>query len=481
MAGRRSLHAVVLFAVILHGIAISQTLLPAQDGLKFIRIAREFHTHPWADVIRGSDAHPLYPALIAAVEPIVAWFTSPGPAAWRTAAQIVAVLASVALILPIYGITMMLFDRRIACMAAGLAVLLPRAAELGHDTLSDSLGLMCTFLSLWLASLSLRRHDWRLAAVSGLVAGLGYLARPEVILVPGAFALTWLVQLLRTPRPRALARVPALLASVVCALAVVGSYAMVKGEISEKISVRVAAKLGPKNQAVRRSPRQLPRGLDDPRWDFSPKEEGERIPIHGVASAIGRIVGKWWEELCWLFAVMTIWGLARQRFIRGICLDRDPDDSNTTERQLLLVFTIGYLIALVRHSVLLGYLSGRHIMPVVYMSLPWAAAGSFVCAGHCTQAALESIRTAHRRSSGGVFDCRRIDRRADAAQPSESPQPVGPLGRGPLACRACPGKRVGARYSRLGQIRFRSPRVRLLARQPGPDRLAPGVHRRRAR
>src|SRR5271157_4313887 len=95
MAGRRSLRAVVLFAVILHAIAVSQTLLPAQDGLKFIRIAREFHTRPWADVVRGSDLHPLYPALIAAVEPAVAWFAGEGPAAWRTAAQLVAVIASV--------------------------------------------------------------------------------------------------------------------------------------------------------------------------------------------------------------------------------------------------------------------------------------------------------------------------------------------------------------------------------------------------
>ena len=39
-----------------------------------------------------------------------------------------------------------------------------------------------------------------------------------------------------------------------------------------------------------------------------------------------------------------------------------------------------YALALMRHSVLLGYLSGRHIMPLVYASLPWAAAGSFVCA-----------------------------------------------------------------------------------------------------
>jgi Dolichyl-phosphate-mannose-protein mannosyltransferase len=380
MAGRHSLHAVVLFAVILHAIAISQSLLPAQDGLKFIRIAREFQTHPWADVVRGSDSHPLYPALIAIAEPLVSRFTGPGPAAWRTAAQIVAVIASIGLILPIYGLTCVLFDRRIASMAAALAVLLPRAAELGHDTLSDSLGLMCTFLALSLGARAMRRGDWQSAVVSGLVAGSGYLARPEVALVPCAIALAWLAGVVRMPRPRSLSRLPALLTLLLCALVVVGSYAIVKGEISEKLAVRLVAKLGQKQELARKVPQQLPHGLEDPRWDFSPKEEGERIPIHGAGNAVGRILGKWWEELCWLFAVMTVWGLARHRFIRGLCLDRDPDDSSSGEGRLLLIYAIVYVLALVRHSVLLGYLSGRHIMPLVYLALPWAAAGSFVCA-----------------------------------------------------------------------------------------------------
>ena len=39
-------------------------------------------------------------------------------------------------------------------------------------------------------------------------------------------------------------RLPALLTSLVCALAVVGSYAAVKGEISEKLAVRLTASLG---------------------------------------------------------------------------------------------------------------------------------------------------------------------------------------------------------------------------------------------
>jgi hypothetical protein len=380
MAGRHSLRAVVLFAVILHAIAISRTLLPAQDGLKFIRVAREFQTTPWADVVRGSDIHPLYPALIAAVEPAVAWFGGEGPAAWRTAAQLVAVIASIGLILPIFGITRLLFDRRIACVAAALAVLLPRAAELGHETLSDSLGLVWTFLSLWLGALALRKGGWRAAAGCGLAAGFGYLARPEVILVPLAIGLTWLVGLVREGRVVAISRIPAMGVLLVCTLAVAGSYALVKGEISEKLAVRLVAKLGPQHLTPRRVPLQLPAGLDDPSWDFSPKEETDVIPIPNGKIAVIRIIGKWWEELCWFFAVMTVWGLVRQRFIRTLCPDRDPNDASLVERRLLMIFAAVYLAALLRHSVLLGYLSGRHVMACVYASVPWAAAGSFVCA-----------------------------------------------------------------------------------------------------
>jgi Dolichyl-phosphate-mannose-protein mannosyltransferase len=251
---------------------------------------------------------------------------------------------------------------------------------MGHDTLSDSLGLLCTFLALWLATLALRRGDWRFALGSGLAAGLGYLARPEVILVPVAIGLTWLAGLCRDSRLRGVARGPAIAVLLSSALVVIGSYALVKGEISEKLALRYGASLGPTKPTVRRGPPQLPRGLDNPRWDFSPKEETDRIPIRNWRYAVLRILGKAWEELCWLFAVMTVWGIVRERYIRGLCQDRDPDYAGDVERRLLLIFAAVYAIALVRHSALLGYLSGRHIVAIVYASVPWAAAGSFVCA-----------------------------------------------------------------------------------------------------
>jgi 4-amino-4-deoxy-L-arabinose transferase-like glycosyltransferase len=296
------------------------------------------------------------------------------------AAQIVAVVASVGLILPIYGLARSLFDTRVALLAAALAALLPRAAELGRDTLSDSLGLMLTFYALWWGAIALKRADWRFAAAAGLSAGLGYLARPEVILVPAVIFVTWFCSLIPRWRFRSIVRPPAIVVISLSALAVVATYAVVKGELSEKLAIRHVLALGPHRLLAQRVPRKIAEGLDDPRWDFSPKEESDHIPIRNWRSSVIRIAGKWWEELCWLFAVMTVWGLVRQRFIRALCPTRDPDDSAPVERRMLLIFMAVYSLALVRHSALLGYLSGRHVMALVYASLPWAAAGTFVCA-----------------------------------------------------------------------------------------------------
>ncbi len=78
-------------------------------------------------------------------------------------------LASLGVLVPVYFLTESLFDRRIAFIAAGVLALLPRVAEVGHETLADSLGLFATFMALWLAAQALTTGDWRFAIGSGLV------------------------------------------------------------------------------------------------------------------------------------------------------------------------------------------------------------------------------------------------------------------------------------------------------------------------
>jgi hypothetical protein len=103
------------------------------------------------------------------------------------------------------------------------------------------------------------------------------------------------------------------------------------------------------------------------------------VSIRGPRQALKWIVTDWWDELCWGFAVMTIWGLARQRFILGLCQDRDPDGAGRVARMVLAVFAGVFVLVLLRHGTSLGYLSGRYALPLVLISTPWAAAGTFVC------------------------------------------------------------------------------------------------------
>ena len=171
--------AVVLLASVLHAISISRSLLPAQDGLKFIRVAPAFQQDPWPDVVRDTDQHPLYPALIAGLEPVIRVFAGTGPDTWRIAAQTVAALASLAILLPLFSLTRRLFDERIACLAVAIYALLPVPAEVGHDTLSDSLGLVLILLSLRWGAMAIRTGDFRAALAAGLAGGAGYLRAPK--------------------------------------------------------------------------------------------------------------------------------------------------------------------------------------------------------------------------------------------------------------------------------------------------------------
>ena len=73
-------------------------------------------------------------------------------------------------------------------------VLLPLPGEVGHDTLSDSLALLGFVSALRLGEMALHSRGWHASAACGLVAGLGYLARPEVLVAPAAVFLVAAMQ-----------------------------------------------------------------------------------------------------------------------------------------------------------------------------------------------------------------------------------------------------------------------------------------------
>jgi hypothetical protein len=338
---RRCLFAIAGLVAVLHAVGIARTLLPAQDGLKFIRVARQFQSQPWDDVVRGSDQHPLYSALFAVAEPLVARFLGHGPTTWRIAAQLVSAMASLATLIPLFGLARALFGERAALLTALVYALMPIPGEIGRDTLSDSLFLLFFVTTLRLGEVALRtgcRSAW---IGTGLASGVGYLVRPEILVVPVAVSLTALL-------PR---------------LAPVGSAVRT---IFEKLSLRIGGSLGSSQRAIRNAPTLLPKGLDDRRFDFSPKEESREARLVGsLRRTTLRLAQQWAEGLGWIVLPLFGWGLIQSRTIEG----------SRVGRRLVGVYVILFSAVVIRHATSLGYLSGRHALTLVVATVPWVGAG----------------------------------------------------------------------------------------------------------
>lgn len=361
-AGRRALLGLMLLSTALHGYGMSREPLPAQDGLKFLRVARDFQDRHWVDVVRDSDQHPLYPALVALAEPAVAAGIGPGPDAWRIAAQLVSALAAVALLVPLHGLARSLFDERTANLTGFLWLLLPLPSEIGHETLADSLGLLLFATSLRLGEHALRAGSLRSALGCGLVSGLWYLARPEAVVVPAAVALVAMSRW-RLPAPdhAGLVRLAGL---AVAFVALVGGYTLAKGTVSEKLSLRIGAGMTAAHVPERKAPPPVPKGLDDARWDFSPKEESESELRGRPWRAAGLLGFHWAEALGFIlvpFLGIGLWfGSAREG------------------KLLVATYVILFALLACRHATVLGYLSGRHALTITLAVLPWAASGYVV-------------------------------------------------------------------------------------------------------
>ena len=272
---RRYLVAIAGLALILHVVGICRTLLPAQDGLKFIRVARDFHHRALGR--RRPRLRPA-PALLGLHRPgratgglgiggrsnLVESCGTARVSHSRPSRPSSPCSASPA---PSSASARRCWRRSSTCCS-------PFPAAIGRDTLSDSLALLFFATSLRLGEVALRSGHRAAWIGTGLVAGVGYLVRPELLVVPMAVGITavlplawgWMPRIARrvrcadvfdpadgqTSAQRTLRNLHAVLSNLaglgLSALAVVGCYALVKGEVSEKLAIRTTSGMGPSSR-----------------------------------------------------------------------------------------------------------------------------------------------------------------------------------------------------------------------------------------
>jgi 4-amino-4-deoxy-L-arabinose transferase-like glycosyltransferase len=157
------------------------------DGPRFIHLARVIAQGDWERALEH-PFHPLYPALMAALQPLAG--------TWERAGAYVGIVAGTAAVAAAYALLRPGFGRIGARIGALLLAVHPRAIEYSGDVQSEAL-----YLALWLGALAslwraLERRSPRAALGTGLLAGLAYLTRPEgagVLLVGALLAgFEWL-------------------------------------------------------------------------------------------------------------------------------------------------------------------------------------------------------------------------------------------------------------------------------------------------
>ncbi|MEQ8765301.1 MAG: glycosyltransferase family 39 protein [Planctomycetota bacterium] len=318
------LTGIFLIALLLRWLRGELTPILSVDGTTFIRLARLWQSGD-VSIALSHDFHPLYSAGIAALGGLGLGF--------ETAGRWIAQLASAALVFPMASIASRLGPPRVALATALFVACDPYPMRFGADVLSDPL---CTFL--WMSSLAvglpaILAGGALRGAIAGLLSGLAYLTRPE-----GGEAAVVTMLLLgvalfkdRGSRRRTLLTAGALALGVaVCALPYLGWLTHARGEVT-----------------------------------LSQKKDMVDLASHAASGEGGQSV------LAHLFSTLfpTYLLLALIGWISGA---RKPRDLFFWATILTAGIHLALLSGLARTH---GYVSRRHLIPILAVSTPWAAVG----------------------------------------------------------------------------------------------------------
>ena len=397
-------HVLILFgllglAVLVQVLVIGRAVVPSLDSVRYVKAAQAVEREGVLQAIRTDGQQPLFPVWVAVVHRAIVSWAGDVPSSWAVAVQTAAVVPLVLAVVPIYLLLIRLFRSGIAVVGSILFCALPEVRRLSADGLSDSLHLLFFTAALGAAvaywtSLS-RNRAWWLAA-AGLLTGLALLARAEAIILPVAIVLSLVIAYVKKPSrlknpsrdregavvahdtpiplphgrgsdfewtPRA--AVVAVAGHGVGLLLVLVPYVLMAGDHTPGAAVarvlgRAAAEAPPpSNVQVAPLPNETPDGRP---LRFLAKEGS--IRRRGIAAAVGQYA----DELVVVFGywagVVALWTLWRRRRELARPVDR-----------FMELFFVLFSITVIAFVSREGYLSARHLLPLLVTGLGVTAVG----------------------------------------------------------------------------------------------------------
>ena len=360
---RDFIHITILLLIAL-GIGvylIATTVLIADDGVYYIERAQKFSSEP-SSVI---ESHPPgYSYLIFIAHRFAMLFSNSSSVyIWIYSAQSVTLLCRLLAIIPLYFIGKEFVGRKLSFWAILVLIMLPYPAKTGADALRDwphILFLTTGFLFLlW----GVKQGKWWIFGIAGLVAGLGFIIRPECAQLV-VYSILWL--LVRLLRPKYNMSRPKLL----CALFIlligfalpVSPYVIEAGRI-----------IPPKLRELIDSSKEhvTPFFQAQPEKEVN-AESHNRIytimsSLGNITKAIGRLVERISENLMYFFVPALLIGI--------YCRFRKQSSATATERFFVPVFIVLNVITMILLYCSYEYISRRHCLPLVVFSIFYVPIG----------------------------------------------------------------------------------------------------------
>ncbi len=355
----------------------------AKDGVIYLEMARQWDSNP-IEVSKNYDYPPGYPAAVAAVHRLALFAgMADGHESWEWAGRAVSVVSSLSAMAAIYFIAGLTFNWTVAALTVLLFGIGRKWSCLGTDVLSDSLAIS---MQLWatvgvLAVLSMLRRGagWApvVAAGVGILAGLGYLARPESLWVIFVAVIVWLGRYV-IRRQNFWLTLASIVTMAVAAGSVATPYMMTIGGLSNKKSVErigsMAASLAGNVQATPSIPPASALPASAPADDEDPPASSTAAKmLQQIMAAFQPIIGGFF--LVWLLGLaVCCWGSGR---VLGSLM---PMPTNAGKALFVTAAVVVLPILALLHQTA-GYLSHRHVMFLAAVLSPLATAGILWVAG----------------------------------------------------------------------------------------------------
>ncbi len=348
------------------------------DGPIFLALSEALREGRFADVL-AHPQHPLYPALIAGLDPLM-----PTP---EIAAVAVSLAGGLLAVVALFWTAWSRFGPAVAWPVAWVAVLHPWAVDFSSDVMSDGL-----YAGLYLASFAclvelLERPSTGRGLAFGLLAGLAYLARPEGLGIVVVAIVLLARQAWREPAERRTWLRSAIVVLVVSGV-LMGGLRVCESRfdegfaLSQKKSIAQLARGGPSaeelslDRQARREARGDPRALPLPEGSLRADGPGIDRPersISGLALAVVRVVRTSLAAFRYELFAFACLGLAAL----GLRSLRERRRFELVLGVSLVVYT-GLLVLLVWGA---GYVSRRHALAAwlpfsLYSAIGWQVAAS---------------------------------------------------------------------------------------------------------